>query len=468
MVMSRRKGGIVPFVTRLRIAITIAVCASALAASPARAVPSFARQTGLPCSGCHSGGFYPELNAFGRFFKLHGYLMSAHADEPYEPYPPLAAAQMWSYTYTNRGQPGLSKEPTLTYASEGNDNFSYPQQANFFLAGRFFGPIGGFVMGTYDGVDNNWAFDNTDIRITGTRQVGDHSLTFGMTYNNGPSVQDAWNTLPAWSQYIGSEVAPGPAGAVSMSNLISQVSGFGGFFLIDDAVYAEFTPYVSGRSGLPSFLTLGNPTEIVTSGASPYWRIVLYKNAGPHALSIGYVGLYDEVFQNGSSGPTNNFLDDGVDVQYQWDSAPNFVTFRTAFVWENQGLSTAKNAGAAEHAAEDLYTFQFWLEYYRYNLIGVTGSLFNIGGSTDHLIYAEEPVSGSRSGSPDTLGGFIQVNLIPFSRWFHQMWPALPMTQFALQYTFYGTFNGASSNYDGSGRSASDNNTLYLLAWTPW
>src|SRR6266481_6201154 len=83
-------------------------------AAAARAVPSFARQTGMPCSGCHSGGFYPELNAFGRFFKMHGYTMSAHADQPYEPYPPLSAAQMWSYTYTNQSQPGLTKEPTLT------------------------------------------------------------------------------------------------------------------------------------------------------------------------------------------------------------------------------------------------------------------------------------------------------------------------------------------------------------------
>jgi len=29
----------------------------------------------------------------------------------------------------------------------------------------------------------------------------------------------------------------------------------------------------------------------------------------------------------------------------------------------------------------------------------------------------------------------------------------------------YAKLNGASSNYDGSGRSAANNNTLYLLAW---
>ena len=45
----------------------------ALGAGPARAIPSFARQTKLPCSACHTQ--FPELNAFGRVFKLNGYTL---------------------------------------------------------------------------------------------------------------------------------------------------------------------------------------------------------------------------------------------------------------------------------------------------------------------------------------------------------------------------------------------------------
>src|SRR5947207_9631370 len=40
-----------------------------------KAVPSFARQTGLPCSGCHY--MPPELNPAGRRFKLLGYVDKA-------------------------------------------------------------------------------------------------------------------------------------------------------------------------------------------------------------------------------------------------------------------------------------------------------------------------------------------------------------------------------------------------------
>jgi hypothetical protein len=41
----------------------------------ARAVPSYSRQTGMPCASCHYDP--PELNAFGRQFKLEGYTFTS-------------------------------------------------------------------------------------------------------------------------------------------------------------------------------------------------------------------------------------------------------------------------------------------------------------------------------------------------------------------------------------------------------
>ncbi len=41
----------------------------------AHAVPSFARQTGLSCNVCHRNP--PELTAFGRNFKINGYVLTA-------------------------------------------------------------------------------------------------------------------------------------------------------------------------------------------------------------------------------------------------------------------------------------------------------------------------------------------------------------------------------------------------------
>jgi hypothetical protein len=43
----------------------------------ANAVPSYSRQTGLPCASCHYAP--PELTPFGRTFKLEGYTFTTKA-----------------------------------------------------------------------------------------------------------------------------------------------------------------------------------------------------------------------------------------------------------------------------------------------------------------------------------------------------------------------------------------------------
>src|SRR5580693_8910517 len=46
-------------------------------APPAKALPSFARQTGQPCGTCHTD--FPALTPFGRRFKLLGYTVGGGA-----------------------------------------------------------------------------------------------------------------------------------------------------------------------------------------------------------------------------------------------------------------------------------------------------------------------------------------------------------------------------------------------------
>jgi len=75
-------------------------------------------------------------------------------------------------------------------------------------------------------------------------------------------------------------------------------------------------------------------------------------------------------------------------------------------------------------------------------------------GTADSLLYAPGPVGGSRTSSPNGSGLIAELDWNPWMN-----------TRLALQYTAYTKFNGASSNYDGNGRSAANNNTLYLVAW---
>ena len=60
-------------------------------------------------------------------------------------------------------------------------------------------------------------------------------------------------------------------------------------------------------------------------------------------------------------------------------------------------------------------------------------------------------VSGNLNGDPRGAGYIANVSVWP--------WQNL---QLAAQYTGYTRFNGGNINYDGAGRNASANNTVYL------
>jgi hypothetical protein len=94
--------------------------------------------------------------------------------------------------------------------------------------------------------------------------------------------------------------------------------------------------------------------------------------------------------------------------------------------------------------------------YYRssYGTFGGSLAYFLTDGDSDSLLYAPESVDGSRTGSPDSSGFIFEGDYIFWDKY-----------KFSLQYTAYNKFNGSSSNYDGSGRDASDNNTFYALLW---
>src|SRR6202165_6224025 len=61
----------------------------------ASAVPSFARQTGMPCSQWHTLSFGPALTAYGRQFKLNGYTFG-DGEHPM----PLAAMVQGGFSHT--------------------------------------------------------------------------------------------------------------------------------------------------------------------------------------------------------------------------------------------------------------------------------------------------------------------------------------------------------------------------------
>jgi len=93
--------------------------------------------------------------------------------------------------------------------------------------------------------------------------------------------------------------------------------------------------------------------------------------------------------------------------------------------------------------------------------IALTGSYFNIVGTADATLYSPN----SQTGSPNTAGWIGELAWIPFNRGNLSAWPWFNM-RVGLQYTAYTKFDGSTTNIDGAGRKASDNNTLYSYVWT--
>src|SRR5689334_7967387 len=208
-------------------------------------LPLYARQTGQTCAACHTAFF--ELTPAGRRFKLGGYTLQGGSWSG----PPFAIMLQPTFTHTQSGQPGG--------AAPGfgpNNNFAM-QEVSLFTGGRLTENLGAFIQGTYDGVSNRFGWDNTDIRYANSLKVGNHDLLLGTSLNNNPTVQDVWNTIPAWRfPYISSTLAPQPAASTFIQGAFSQrVAGLSAYGFLDDMLYFEGGAYHSLSSN--SQLVLG-------------------------------------------------------------------------------------------------------------------------------------------------------------------------------------------------------------------
>jgi hypothetical protein len=428
-------------------------------AQPARAVPSFARQTGMTCNACHT--VFPELTPFGRTFKMGGYTLSK-SDKPYQWPPPIAGMALVSFTHTSASQPpgSISNHWANLTNTSTNNAFYLPEALSIFYAGRIYDRIGAFIQGTYDGVEDNSLLDNTDVRFADKATFYGKSLVYGITVNNNPTLEDVWNTTPAFGfPYASSAVAPTPAAATLIDGTLGQqVGGAGAYLFWNNLVYLNATVYRTDRKGITEPLGAGTVTDTVVDGAMPYWRLALQHQMGNHSFELGTYGLFANVFPSGLiSGPTDSFTDIAFDAQYQYIRGKHIFSAATTFIHEKQNWDASFPLGITANESDNLNTFKINLNYYYradIGTLGGTAGFFSTFGGNDMGLYAPDPVDGSRTGSPDSNGFILEADYVLLEKY-----------KFSLQYMIYNKFNGAGSNYDGFGRNASDNNTLYLLAW---
>ena len=423
------------------------------------AVPSFERQTGMSCTTCHT--VFPELTPFGRNFKLDGYTFSTRSQSKGWQ-PPLAAMFKASLTELNDNDGILHNgiAPFDDAEDSERDKVNIPQEAAVYYAGKIVGHLGVFTHVIYDGLGNDLALDLTDFRYARTLALAGKHLTWGLTVNNAPTVQDVWNSTPVWGfPYAASDVAPTPAASTVIDGgLVQQVGGIGLYGYFADWIYMEASVYRNTHQGITRPLGAGTDPDTITDGAVPYWRAALQHVWGPHSVELGTYGLWAEIYPEGEDdGPTNEFTDTAVDAQYQFIAKRHLCSLQATWIHEKQDWDTSFDQGDTANQSDDLDTFRINATYYYRSDVGdIGGSVgyFSTTGDQDRLLYAPDPVDGSRNGKPDSKGFIVEADYL-----FREKY------KLALQYTIYDEFNGSGNDYDGFGRDASDNNTFYALIW---
>ncbi|MFO1465467.1 MAG: hypothetical protein U1F35_03345 [Steroidobacteraceae bacterium] len=448
-----------------------------LAVRPACAVPSFARQTGMACEACHT--VFPELNHYGRMFKASGYTL-----DDLKPVEDITANRQQMLSLTELPPISLMVQASETWLSKQipdsvdinghaqNGTVALPQQISLFYAGKIAPRIGAFIQLTYGNDSGTFGMDNVDLRYANDVVLpNEQSLLYGVTINNNPTVQDLWNSTPAFGfPFAASNANVSPLAAAQIDGTLGQdVAGVSAYLMWRESLYGEIGLYRSAKQGAANPITgaagpLDGSISNIVRGTAPYFRVAYEYQWGRHSLEVGMYGARFRLQPGGGdptapapwSGLLNEFKDVAQDFQYQYIAEDHLFTLAGTRIHENMRLDASVENGGAANARDDLTTWRLTGTYYFRRKIGGSLQVFSTTGSMDAALYpAGDPgVVVSANGRPDTRGFMAELNYMP---WLN--------TKLSLQYTAYSRFNGSRDDYDGFGRKASDNNTVYALIW---
>ena len=456
----------------------VALAIIVAARQPAEALPSYARQTGQPCGTCHTD--FAGLTPYGRLFKIGGYTAgggryrttlfpssddSSNSQKPYVP--PIAMMAIVGFTNT---EAPLSP-PTAPYSANNNVVVS---PISFFYGGAITDHIGAFAQVTYnapppggftDPFGHTWTWDNTDIRYADSRRLGNFDVTYGITANNNPTVQDPWNTTPAWAfPYASSTIAPTPGThTIIDGTFAAHVVSAGAYAYINDALYLEASVYTTLNPSAQNDLGTDPFGAPGLFDAAPYWRAAFEPHWGNHWLEVGTFGMLADIHPWTASSPTDTstlaqtdkYTDIGFDTQYQYQGSNFWFTLRGSYIYEYQKLDASFLTGAAANPTNTLNEARAYasLAYGNDNRVVLTAQYFNTWGTSDTGLYG----TLASGFSPNSDGWIAEIAYIPFISSQAPGWPWFN-ARVGLQYTWYNKF-------DGTTVGASANNTLFLYLW---
>lgn len=465
--------------------------------APAQAIPLFARQTGHNCAACHIS--YPELTAYGREFKLNGYTFG-------EAQPiPLAFALMGEYdTMPNAksgggtSSAGLNKgqlvQYSVFYGGKITDNlgaFAQMSGSNTWLPGT------GVQPNSSPGKVGGPGVDNTELRYVhrfATSSSLEPEAVLGVYVNNDYTMQDVWNTVPAWRfPWFPYNNYPAPASGrlgvpgTFLDNFSAPGTtvGVGSYLWWHKTVYAEFALRRNTNGALDMFNWGNTPGNTANGGGetldnyAPYYRIAYSHDWGYNSFEAGLFGTNARTCmntgnggssQNCSTGSTpgafNYYRDLGFDSQYQYNKGEPWVyTASGSYIIEHSQLD-ASVPGSPDNTLKE---FNIRGTAYYNRQYGVTLGWSDFTGTTNAGAFGGAPANGGAAGflasgltgNPATTYWTLELNYLPMQD-----------LRFTLMYQAFTKLDGYSSGMPsgqgygiGQNLSASDFNRLTGAIW---
>jgi len=446
----------------------------------ASATTAFSRQTGEPCSTCHMQAYGPWLTPSGQKFKLDGYVAGNASDVP-DLLNNFALEVIGSVTNTQNDIPPKTLNPGQYSAN----NNAVNDWTALYYTGRVTNKIGSYLqLNLSPQVGNSVSLAMADIRYANHATYKGNQITYGITVNNSPTMSDFWMTSYAWMYpYTQSSVTVKPAAQPWLQSLMAgaNTAGATAYTMINNHLYLEGGAYTSQPQNVAQGLGVWNagslnpgPQGGQIQGAAPYWRVFLQHNTGPHNMMIGTYGLLAKVTPFYTSGfGTDTYEEYNFDANYSYMlDSDNMLMAMAKYTYDSMQMSASNGMGYANNTSNYLNSVMvmgMWTYKQTYNLaVGWN----NISGSSDLALYngasayagggAINPITGSNNGSPNTNSFLFELDYVPFGKASYKTDPYINL-RLSMQYWVYTQFNGSTYNYDGAGRNADANNTLYFV-----
>ena len=310
-------------------AYLIGVSAALVFTSEASAIPSFARQTGMACFGCHAQHF-PVLNSFGRAFKASGFtLMGAQAKVEGEHLSipeALNASILFKFRYQKNALPSNAGAGTTAGTAKSDGQWQFGDEFSLFFGGRVAENVGYMLEGNLLGGQLAASF-----KVPFVYGVGDAKLSVI------PFATDAHGPMFAYEQSSGgvlrsnrwSESRAETSAIQYLSTANANANGVAtglAFVAQNDFGFIDLTKFS------PTFFPGGDAqARASTDFNNTYYRLAVTPTLGNWAIVAGIGGMNGSSYTPGNAADSVNQLGAvvaGAPVATEMETRKTFIDFQ--------------------------------------------------------------------------------------------------------------------------------------------